>query len=85
MRFIWGHRLIRAIVLTVLLTNFLDAPDPVIFPVLAQEAYDGAGDLGLMYGVVGGAGLVGALAYSAIGHRLPQKADVRRLLLGRYP
>ena len=73
MRFIWGHRLIRAIVLTVLLTNFLDAPDPVIFPVLAQEAYGGAEDLGLMYGVVGGAGLVGALAYSAVGHRVPRR------------
>jgi len=73
MRFIWGHRLIRAIVLTVLLTNFLDAPDPVIFPVLAREAYGGAADLGLMYGVVGGAGLVGALAYSAVGHRLPRR------------
>jgi MFS family permease len=73
MRFIWGHRLIRAIVLTVLLTNFLDAPDPVLFPVLAREAYGGATDLGLMYGVVGGAGLVGALAYSAVGHRLPRR------------
>ena len=73
MRFIWRHRLIRAIVLTVLVTNFLDAPDPVVFPVLAREAYGGAADLGLMYGVVGGAGLVGALAYSAFGHRLPRR------------
>jgi MFS family permease len=73
MRFIWRHRLIRAIVLTVLLTNFLDAPDPVLFPVFARESYGSATDLGLMYGVVGGAGLVGALAYSAVGHRLPRR------------
>jgi MFS family permease len=73
MRFIWGNRLIRAIVLTVLLTNFLDAPDPVVFPVLAREAYGGATDLGLMYGVSGGAGLVGSLAYGAVGHRLPRR------------
>jgi MFS family permease len=73
MRFIWGHRLIRAIVLTVLLTNFLDAPLPVVLPVLAQEAYGSATDLGFMYGVLGGSGLVGALAYSAFGHRLPRR------------
>jgi MFS family permease len=73
MRFIWGHRLIRAIVLTVLITNFLDAPDAVVLPVLAREAYGSATDLGLMYGVLGGAGLVGALAYGAFGHRLPRR------------
>jgi len=73
MRFIWSHRLIRAIVFTVLLTNFLDAPFPVVMPVLAREAYGSATDLGLMYGVLGGAGLAGALAYSALGHRLPRR------------
>jgi MFS family permease len=73
MRFVWGNRLIRAIVITVLLTNFLDAPFPVVMPVLAQEAYGGAADLGLIYGVYGGAGLVGALGYSALGPRLPRR------------
>ena len=73
MRFIWGNRLIRAIVLTVLLTNFLEAPFPVVMPVLAREAYGSATDLGLMYGVLGGAGLVGSLAYSAVGHRLSRR------------
>jgi hypothetical protein len=73
MRFVWGNRLIRAIVFTVLVTNFLDAPDPVVMPVFALEAYGSATDLGLMYGVVGGAGLVGALAYGAFGHRLPRR------------
>jgi MFS family permease len=73
MRFIWGHRLVRAIVVTVLLTNFLDAPDPVVMPVFAREAYGSATDLGVMYGVLGGAGLVGSLAYSALGHRLPRR------------
>ncbi len=73
MRFIWSRRLIRAIVLTVLLTNFLDAPFPVVMPVLAREAYGSATELGLMYGILGGSGLVGALAYSAIGHRLPRR------------
>ncbi|MDQ3670977.1 MAG: MFS transporter [Actinomycetota bacterium] len=73
MRFIWSNRLIRAILVTVLLTNFLDAPFPVVMPVLAREAYGSATDLGLMYGALGGAGLAGALAYSAFGHRLPRR------------
>jgi MFS family permease len=73
MRFIWSHRLVRALVLTVLITNFLDAPFDVVMPVLAREAYGSAADLGLLYGVSGGAGLVGALAYGAVGHRLPRR------------
>jgi MFS family permease len=73
MRFIWGNRLVRALVLTVLITNFLDAPFDVVMPVLAREAYGGAADLGLMFGVSGGAGLVGSLAYGAVGHRLPRR------------
>src|SRR5918992_4743987 len=73
MRFIWSNRLVRALVLTVLITNFLDAPFDVVMPVLAREAYGSAADLGLLYGVSGGAGLVGALAYGAVGHRLPRR------------
>ena len=72
-RFVWGNRLIRAILLTVLASNFLDAPLDVVMPVLAREAYGSATDLGLMFGVLGGAGLVGALGYGAIGHRLPRR------------
>jgi MFS family permease len=73
LRFIWGRRLVRAFVVTVLITNLLDAPFPVVMPVFAREAFGSAADLGLMYGVFGGAALVGALAYSAVGHRLPRR------------
>src|SRR5918999_921992 len=51
-RFVWGNRLIRAILLTVLASNFLDAPLDVVMPVLAREAYGSATDLGLMFGVL---------------------------------
>ena len=61
-------------ILTVLVSNLLDAPFPVIMPVFAKDAYGSATDLGLMYGTLGGAALVGALVYSAIGHRLPRRA-----------
>ena len=73
MHFIWKQRVLRAVVLTVLLTNLLDAPFPVVMAVFAKDEYGSAADLGLMYGVLGGAALVGALAFSAIGHRLPRR------------
>jgi MFS family permease len=72
-RFLRSHRLMLAIVLIVVATNFLDAPFPVVMPVLAREAYGGAADLGLMYGVFGGGGLLGSVLFSAIGHRLPRR------------
>lgn len=73
LRFVWDRRLVRALTLTILLTNLLEAPFPVVMSVFAKEEYGSAADLGLMYGVWGGAALVGALAYSAIGHRLPRR------------
>src|SRR5918992_233731 len=73
LRFIRTQPLFRAIVATVLLTNLLDAPYPVVMPVFAEEAFGSAADLGLLYGVAGGAALAGALAYGAVGHRVPRR------------
>ena len=73
LRFVWNQRLLRALVLTVLGTNLLDAPLPVVMAVFAEAEYGSAADLGLMYGVFGGAALAGSLAYSWIGHRLPRR------------
>jgi MFS family permease len=94
LRFIWSRRLIRAIVVTVLVTNFLDAPFAVVMPVFAREAFGSAADLGVMYGTFGGAALIGALVFSAVGHRLPRRltfvgcfsvAPVVYLLLATLP
>ena len=63
----------RAIVLTVLVTNFLDAPFGVVMPVYALEAFGSAVDLGLMFGVFGGFALASSLGFSVIGHRLPRR------------
>ncbi len=74
LRFIRNDGLLRAVVATVLLTNFLDAPiSPVIFPVVARESLGGASALGVMLGTFGGFALVGALLFGAIGHRLPRR------------
>lgn len=73
-RFIRQDRLLRAIVITVLLTNFLDAPlFTVLLPVLAREAYGSAAELGLMIGTFGGFALLGALLFGAVGHRLSRR------------
>ena len=73
LRFIWSRRLVRAIVLTVLVTNFLDAPFAVLMPVYAEGAFGSAAQLGLLYGVFGGCALAGSLVFGAIGHRLPRR------------
>ena len=74
LRFVWRDRLIRAIVITVLLTNFLDAPlASVILPVFVDNEFGTAEHLGLLLGVFGAASIVGAAAFGAIGHRLPRR------------
>jgi MFS family permease len=73
MRFVWDQRVLRALVLTVLVTNLLDAPLPVTMAVFAESEYGSAADLGLMYGAFGGAALVGSLTYSWMGHRWPRR------------
>jgi MFS family permease len=74
LRFVWSDRLIRAIVVTVLLTNFLDAPlASVILPVFVENEFGSAEHLGLLLGVFGAASIVGAAAFGAIGHRLPRR------------
>jgi MFS family permease len=73
LRFIWRRPLVKALLLMVLLTNLVEAPGTVVLAVFAEEEYGSATDFGLLVGVLGGAALAGALAYSAIGHRLPRR------------
>jgi MFS family permease len=72
-RFIRRDRLLRAVVGTVLLTNFLDAPMVVLYPVFAREAFGSAEALGLMLGTFGGFALLGAAAFGVAGHVLPRR------------
>lgn len=75
LQFIWHDRLIWTIVLTVLLTNFLDSPLlSVMMPVYANQVLGSAVDLGLMVAAWGGGSLVGAIIFSAFGHMLPRRA-----------
>lgn len=74
LRFIWSDRLARALVATIMLTNFLDAPIfSVILPVYVREAYGSAVELGLMLGVFGGTALLSSVVFGIIGPRLPRR------------
>ncbi|HEX6140185.1 MAG TPA: MFS transporter, partial [Candidatus Limnocylindria bacterium] len=74
LRFLWADRVARAIVITIMLTNFLDAPIfSVILPVYVREAYGSAVELGALLGAFGAAALAGSLIFGAIGHRLPRR------------
>jgi len=74
-RYIGQDRLTRAIVLTVMVTNFLDAPlFSVIMPVYAKRVLGSAVDLGLMVSAFGGGAVIGALGFGIVGHRLPRRA-----------
>jgi MFS family permease len=73
LRFIRGNRLICTLVLLVAVTNFLDAPLMVLFPVYAREVYGSATALGLMSAASGGGALAGAIVFGVIGHRLRRR------------
>ena len=72
--FILRNRLILAIVVTVMITNFLDAPlGGVIYPVYAKRFFGNAVDLGLIIGASGGGALIGAILFAAFGHKLSRR------------
>jgi len=73
-RFIRQDRLTLALLLVLVMTNFLDSMwSSVLAPVYAQEVYDSAVALGLLFGAAGGGAVLGAIAYGAVGHRLPRR------------
>ncbi|MBV9788595.1 MAG: MFS transporter [Chloroflexi bacterium] len=72
--YIRHDRLILAIVISVMITNFLDVSlSSVALPVYVKELYGSAFDLGLLIATFGGAAFTGAMIFSAIGHRLPRR------------
>jgi MFS family permease len=73
--FIRQDRLMRAVVVTVMITNLLDAAAFSIgFPLLARERYDSSVALGVMIAASGGGAVLGALVYGARGHAVSRRA-----------
>ena len=75
LRFIYNDKLMLAIVVMVMLTNFLDAIfSGVVQPVFVKQVYGQALDLGLLIAANGGGAVLGTLIFGAIGPRLPRHA-----------
>jgi MFS family permease len=73
LRFIYNDKLMLAIVIMVMATNFLDAVfGGVVQPVYVKQVYGEALDLGLLIAANGGGAVIGALIFSAVGPRLPR-------------
>jgi MFS family permease len=73
LRFIFHDKLLLAIVVMVMATNFMDAVfSGVVQPVFVKQVYGQALDLGLLIGANGAGAVIGALIFSAIGPRLPR-------------
>jgi MFS family permease len=75
LRFIAGDALILAIVIVVMLTNFLDSIfGGVVQPVYVKQVFGEALNLGLLIAANGAGAVVGGLIFAAIGPRLPRHA-----------
>ena len=73
LRFITNDKLILAIVIMIMLTNFLDSVfSGVVRPVYVKAVYDNAVSLGLLIAANGGGAVIGGLIFASIGHRLPR-------------
>ena len=66
-------QVLRAIVLTVIVTNLLDAAGMVVLPVYARRIFDDAASLGLMLGAAAAGSVIGALAFARAGHRISRR------------
>ena len=88
LKFLWGDRVLRAIMVTVGVTNFLDAATVTLMPVYAQEVYGSSVSFGLLVGAGAGGSVVTALIYAARGDRLPRRKVLAACFTGvtlRYP
>ena len=73
-RFVVGDPLMRLIVALVLVTNLFDAARASsMVPLYADERLGGAAALGLLVAVMGGAALVGNVAFGFVAHRVPRR------------
>jgi len=72
--FMRQNRLILSLVITVAITNFLDAPlFSVVLPVYAKIIFEDPAKLGIMVSGFGAGAMLGTLIFGAIGDRLPRR------------
>ena len=75
LRFLRRDRLLLTLAVNLTLSNFLTSGFyAVLLPVYAKQTFDRATVFGALIATSGAAALVGALAFGAVGHRLPRRA-----------
>ena len=74
--FLWRDRVLRALILTVTVTNFLDAASVVAAPVYARQVFGSSVALGLMLGAFGAGSVVSALVFARVGDRWPRRRSL---------
>ncbi|GLW98558.1 MFS transporter [Microtetraspora sp. NBRC 16547] len=78
LRWLWGHPLIRAAVLLVAASNMIFAGLALVLVVLAEELGASSAETGVMMGVYGGGGLLGAV----VAGRLHRRFSPRTVIIG---
>jgi MFS family permease len=73
-RFIRRDPFLTAMVVSLMVTNFLDMAGTVALPVVARRVYDDPVALGLLMGAMGGGSVLGALMFASRGHRHKRSA-----------
>jgi MFS family permease len=74
-RFLLRDPLLRVMVVMLMVTNMIDAAkSTVLLPIAADRQLGGAVAFGLLVGTMGAGALVGSLAFSVWGPRLPRRA-----------
>ena len=68
-RFIRNDPFLTAMVISLMITNFLDMAGTVAMPVIARRVYDDPVALGLLMGGMGGGSVIGALIFASKGDR----------------
>ena len=71
--FLRSKRLLKAIVCTVTITNFLDAIGMIALPVFVNQLFGDPVGLGLLLGASGGGAVAGALLFARWGRRVPRR------------
>jgi MFS family permease len=74
-RFLRDDRLVRFILVTIAITNWLVSPIfAVALPIYANQVLESAIAFGILSASLGAGALAGAITYGAFGHRLPRRA-----------
>ncbi|WP_424533262.1 MFS transporter [Sphaerisporangium viridialbum] len=76
LRWLWGHSLIRAAVVLVAASNLIFAGLSLVLVVLAREQGASSTEIGLMLGIYGGGGLLGAFAAGWLHHLFTPRSVV---------